>query len=435
MDRDERFATAAEMRAALREADQFAGFRLPDSQTRAAGAADPADFPSAAPGATVAAGSASSQGGATGAARRPADTAAQSSETRLATAAGSRTLPWVAAGAAALAVAVALAWALWFRSPAQPAPAPAAPPAAPADADLIVTAPAMNRFVFETASLTPTGALSGRKQMVGEGFPIELGEATIDMVRVPGGSYERGAPDSEPGTFADEGPVQTVSIREFFIGKHEVTQAQWRAVAALPKVAIDLPADPSEFKGDDLPVENVTWEQANEFCARLSRRTHRFYRLPSESEWEYACRAGSATPFSFGQTITTDVANYDGQLGYGRGPAGASRGRTTPVGSLKVANAFGLYDMHGNVWEWCFGQYHDTWQGAPTDGSSWLQGGDDRLRSCRGGSWSTLAVDCRSASRFGHDDDERPRGIGFRVLMRPGPPDAWAVSGKADGRQ
>jgi formylglycine-generating enzyme required for sulfatase activity len=220
---------------------------------------------------------------------------------------------------------------------------------------------------------------------------------------------------------------QTVTIREFFLSQTEVTQAQWRAVAALPKVRVDLPADPSDFKGDNLPVENITWEQAMEFCDRLTQRTHRFYRLPSESEWEYACRAGTTTPFAFGPTITTEIANFDGQVGYAGGPTGESRKQTLPVGSFKIANAFGLYDMTGNVWEWCFGQYHDTWAGAPVDGSPWLEGGDNRLRSIRGGAWNSLPVDCRSANRSGVDAYGSSHAIGLRVLMRPGPPDAWAV--------
>jgi formylglycine-generating enzyme required for sulfatase activity len=241
------------------------------------------------------------------------------------------------------------------------------------------------------------------------------------MVLVPAGSFERGAPPDEAGRFADEGPVATVTVPELYLGRHEVTQAQWRAVAAMPRVGIDLPADPSEFKGDALPVENVTWAQAAEFCARLSRHARRTYRLPSEAEWEYACRAGTSTPFAFGDTITTEVANYDGKVGYGRGPSGKGRDTTVAVGSLGLANAWGLSDMHGNVWEWCADEYHDSWQGAPTDGSAWITGADARLRTCRGGAWRSLAPDCRSAARFELDREDAPRQVGFRVSMRMEP--------------
>jgi formylglycine-generating enzyme required for sulfatase activity len=309
------------------------------------------------------------------------------------------------------------------------APPEQPPAAAPAvDPGLILAPPGQTTFAFETASLAPDGKLTNRRQATGQYYVADLGGGvTMDMVRIPGGSYDRGSPDTEAGRYPDESPVATVAIRDFFHGRTEVTQAQWRAVAALPKVRVDLPADPSEFKGDDLPVENVTWEQAAEFCDRVSARTHRFYRLPSESEWEYACRAGTTTPYPFGETITPEIANYDGQVAYGAGPKGEGRKKTTPVGSLKLANPFGLYDMNGNVWEWCFGQYHDTWAGAPSDGSSWLEGGDNRLRSIRGGAWFSLAVDCRSANRSGVDMYDSPHGIGLRVLMRPGSPDPWAV--------
>jgi formylglycine-generating enzyme required for sulfatase activity len=425
MDRDERFATAAEMRAALYTAEEGTVFRLPDSKTRMSGAPTSAGFPTIPEGTTVAAGSGSMAPSLSPSNPSPippaAETIRQEAETQAIAAPRRRPLPWIAAAVVAVA---AVAGGVWFTAFRNPTPAA---PAAP-DPDYILTAPPLDTFVFETASLTPKGEIVDRKQMTGQAYTIDIGDATMEIVRVPGGSYDRGSPDTEAGRFADEGPVAKVTIAEFYIGKYEVTQAQWRAVAALPKVRIDLPADPSEFKGDTLPVENVTWEQANEFCARLSRRTHRFYRLPSETEWEYACRAGTSTPYSFGETITTEVANYNGQVGYGVGPTGARREKTMPVGSFKIANAFGLYDMYGNVREWCFGQYHDTWAGAPTDGSSWLEGGDNRLRSCKGGAWDSLAPDCRSAARFGLDVYHAPKGIGFRVLMRPGKGDAWALA-------
>lgn len=405
MDRDNRFASAAEMRAAFREAARGIATEHPDTKTRLAGASSD-EFVPISSGGTVAAGSAAS-------------TEAQNVETRAATVTiPRRSLAWAAGLVALVVLAIGGLW-LSLRGSAEPAPP--APPAPPEDSELILTAPALNTIAFHTASMTPTGTLvPGAKEMTSQAFTVDLGGITMEMVRIPGGSYERGSPDAEADRFTDEGPVQTVTISEFYLGRYEVTQAQWKAVAALPKVSIDLPADPSEFKGDDLPVENVSWAQAGEFCARVSRRAHRKFRIPGESEWEYACRAGTTTPFAFGETISTDVANYDGHIGYGSGKPDTSRGKTVPVGSLKYANAWGISDMHGNVWEWCFGEYHDTWTGSPTDGSPWITGADARLRSCRGGSWRTLAADLRSANRYGLDIYEQPRAIGLRVAMRVG---------------
>ncbi|MGC8715225.1 MAG: formylglycine-generating enzyme family protein, partial [Leptodesmis sp.] len=174
---------------------------------------------------------------------------------------------------------------------------------------------------------------------------------------------------------------------------------------------MNRPLDPdlSSFKGENRPVEKVCWYGAIEFCDRLSQYTGRPYRLPSEAEWEYACRAGTTTPFHFGETITTDLANYCGEDrkeygwsgSYGRGPKGIYRQETTTVGSFGVANAFGLFDMHGNVWEWCLDHWHENYKGAPTDGSAWVKGGNSDLRLLRGGSWDDnigFRVVCAAAS-------------------------------------
>jgi formylglycine-generating enzyme required for sulfatase activity len=178
------------------------------------------------------------------------------------------------------------------------------------------------------------------------------------------------------------------------------------------KVKLDLELDPSRFKEPyknidrwKRPVECVNWFKAVEFCKRLSRLTGRNYRLPSEAEWEYACRAGTTTPFHFGETINTELANYRGtdnkehnwSGSYGDGPKGEYRKQTTPVGQFP-ANAFGLYDMHGNVWEWCADELHDNYAGAPTDGSIWLNGNKDKS-PLRGGSWANIPLTCRSAFR------------------------------------
>ncbi|MFM5888034.1 MAG: formylglycine-generating enzyme family protein, partial [Dolichospermum sp.] len=223
------------------------------------------------------------------------------------------------------------------------------------------------------------------------------------------------------GSMDDEIPQHEVTIKPFSMGKYPITQAQWQAVAALPQVNQELKPNPSRFKGANRPVESVSWHDAVEFCARLSNYTKRPYRLPSEAEWEYACRAGTTTPFHFGDTITTELANYDGNYTYGDGPKGVYRGETTEVGSFKIANEFGLYDMHGNVWEWCQDDWHNNYEGAPTDGSAWISNNakSDKLLLglLRGGSCIHNPDYCRSAYRFyvvaGFDYDNY---YGFRVV-------------------
>jgi formylglycine-generating enzyme required for sulfatase activity len=272
-------------------------------------------------------------------------------------------------------------------------------------------------FKFETVKLGPGGSVEAKRTELGKFYEEDLGNGTrLDMVLIPAGKYLMGTPDSET-EYADEHPEHEVSVPQFYMGQYEVTQAQWRAVTALPKVRLPLNAQPSEFKGDDLPVENISWDEANEFCARLSQKAGRNYRVPSEAEWEYAARAGTKTAFAFGDSITTDIANFDGTAAYKGGRRGINRGKTMPVGSLKIANAFGLYDTHGNVWEWCFAKYHDNYKDAPTDGTSWVGGGDLARRVVRGGSWSNLGVDCRSANRYSYAQDGKHNDIGVRIAM------------------
>ena len=245
---------------------------------------------------------------------------------------------------------------------------------------------------------------------------LEVGEAQpLYMVLIPGGSFLMGSPEDELERSDDEGPQHQVSVAKFLMGRYPVTQAQWRAVAALPKAEKGLNPNPSSFKGDDLPVERVSWVEAVEFCDRLAKHTGRFYRLPSEAEWEYACRAGATTPFNFGNTITAEVANYNGDYTYGNRPKGENRGKTTPVGQLNNANAYGLCDMHGNVFEWCQDHWHDNYEGAPTDGSAWMEGGNANRQVRRGGSWIYSPRYCRSASRYDATPDYRSYYVGFRV--------------------
>jgi formylglycine-generating enzyme required for sulfatase activity len=258
-------------------------------------------------------------------------------------------------------------------------------------------------------------------QQTAQYYVEDLGNGiTLDMVLIPGGSFMMGSPEDELGRSGNESPQHLVNIKQFCIGKYPVTQAQWRAIAALPQLNIELEADPSNFKGDKRPVEQVSWYDAVEFCSRLAAHTKRQYALPSEAEWEYACRAGTTTPFHFGETITSELANYRANKVYGEGVKGRYRAVTTPVGSFEVANDFGLYDMHGNVWEWCLDNWHDNYKGAPTDGSAWfdnLSQNKSRGAVLRGGSWLNNPEMCRSASRdFKLNPDSLSYNFGFRIV-------------------
>jgi formylglycine-generating enzyme required for sulfatase activity len=257
-----------------------------------------------------------------------------------------------------------------------------------------------------------------REQRKAQFYPEALENGvTLDMVLIPGGSFQMGSPKEELERSSSESPQHLVTVPTFFMGKYAVTQAQWQAVSTLPKVDCDLKPDPSRFKGKDRPVEQISWDKATEFCKRLARQTGRPYRLPSESEWEYACRAGTTTPFYFGETITTDLANYNGNYTYSSAPKGTYQEETTPVGSFP-ANGFGLYDMHGNVWEWCADQWHNDYENAPNNGSAWI---DETLSEqtsyvLRGGSWLNLPWNCRSATRNDDVAGRRDSNFGFRVV-------------------
>ena len=232
-----------------------------------------------------------------------------------------------------------------------------------------------------------------------------------------------GSPEGEGSDW--ERPQHEVTVPPFFMGRFQVTQKQWRAIASLPRVKHDLNPEPSRFKGDNRPVERVNWYDAIEFCDRLSQLTGQDYRLPSEAEWEYACRAiispldkggKGGLPFYFGETITGELANYDASNTYADEPKGEHREETTPVGQFPP-NALGLYDMHGNVWEWCTDTWHDNYGGAPTDGSAWTKGGNDNRSPLRGGSWINNPNNCRSASRIINNRRVvRYYDIGFRVV-------------------
>jgi len=240
----------------------------------------------------------------------------------------------------------------------------------------------------------------------------------LELVAIPGGSFLMGAPESELESVDNERPQHRVEVPEFYLGRYQVTQEQWNVVASWEPVERELNPDPAMFKGNRRPVEQVSWEDAKEFCQRLSRATERTYRLPSEAEWEYACRAGTKTPFHFGETLTSELANYRATDTYGNGPKGQYRGETTEVGSFP-ANVFGLHDMHGNVWEWCEDDWHKSYEGAPKDGKPWLESDPAVTKLLRGGSWGYSPRICRSARRNDGRRDARSYFIGFRVCCEP----------------
>jgi formylglycine-generating enzyme required for sulfatase activity len=240
----------------------------------------------------------------------------------------------------------------------------------------------------------------------------------LEMVAIPGGNFLMGSPEDEPERLDTESPLHGVTVSPFLIGRYPVTQAQWKAVAEMPQVKRELNADPSSFKGNNLPVMFVSWHMAIEFCARLTKYTNRHYRLPSEAEWEYACRAGTTTPFHFGETITTELANYQDRGFYNAAPKGKDRIGITSVGRFGISNAFGLSDMHGNIQEWCADHWHRDYEGAPADGSPWLDITNSKVNQgyiFRGGSWLNNPRDCRSASRHSHAPNFRSSSMGFRV--------------------
>ena len=262
----------------------------------------------------------------------------------------------------------------------------------------------------QTVKVNDRGNITDRTQSQVNAFREDLGNGLgLDMIAIPAGEFVMGSPPEETGRDDDEGPQRTVTIPSFFMGRFQVTQAQYEVV---------MGQHVSRFQGADRPVETVSWEDTMAFCEKLSELTGRTYRLPSEAEWEYACRAETTTPFHFGPTITTDLANYDGNYTYGNGPKGTYRQQTTDVGSFPP-NAFGLYDMHGNVWERCQDVWHENYEGAPTDGSAWLEGGDQSWRVLRGGSWFGSPDVCRSANRFRFPRDDILGNVGFRVVWVP----------------
>ncbi|TAE61347.1 MAG: serine/threonine protein kinase [Nostocales cyanobacterium] len=274
----------------------------------------------------------------------------------------------------------------------------------------------LETFNFDIITLDTAGRQVNHHLGSNQLFREQLNKyVSLEMVSIPGGNFMMGSPESEGN--ADEHPQHQVNIQPFFMGKYPINQAQWKAVALLPKVTQNLELSPAKFKGASLPIENVSWYEAVEFCLRLSLKTGRNYRLPTEAEWEYACRAGTTTAFHFGEKITEDLVNCSGGDFYVIPPKSSFRKEITKVGSYKVANNFGLYDMHGLVWEWCADPWHNNYYGAPNDGSIWDDEGDIYRRVLRGGAWNFNAELCRSASRSWNEAEGGLRMSGFRVVF------------------
>lgn len=258
---------------------------------------------------------------------------------------------------------------------------------------------------FETPTLDERGECVAWKRHTAERRMEELGPGTdLEMLTIPGGVFTMGSPRHLGNP--DEGPQHAVTIKPFRMSRCLITQAQWKLLMG------KLP--PCRFKGDLLPVERVSWRDAHRFCQRLSEKTGRKFGLPSETQWEYACRAGTSTPFSFGETLTIQVANFNGEHIFAKEPRGVYRHVTTEGGTFPP-NAFGLFDMHGNLWEWCADNWQDDYRSSPRDGSSY-QNKDSHYRVARGGSWHEPASLCRSASRLRMLESDADEFMGFRVV-------------------
>jgi eukaryotic-like serine/threonine-protein kinase len=274
--------------------------------------------------------------------------------------------------------------------------------------------PKLTKISFTSVKLNNQGNVIDKPAGSAEIFTESLSNhVELTMVKIPAGKFLMGSLDSEQYRDEYESPQHQVNVSEFYLGRTLVTQSQWTAI---------MGKNPSHFKGNDkLPVEQVSWLDAMNFCQKLSQTTGRTYRLPSEAEWEYACRAGTTTPFAFGETITPAVINYNGNYLYGADAKGESRGKTTPIGTFPP-NLFGLYDLHGNLWEWCLDEWVNNYNGASTDGSA---RGDISLRDknknrlLRGGSWFNNASSCRSANRNYNAASYSNDIIGFRVVCEP----------------
>lgn len=262
-------------------------------------------------------------------------------------------------------------------------------------------------LILGKTSSSPTRSHHARAKYITLNLAKDI---TLDLIGVPGGKFLMGSPDKELEREKEESPQHRVSIRPFLFGKYPVTQAQWHAVMGTNPAKF---ADPDVAKSKK-PIERVSWFDSILFCEKLSQKIGREFRLPTESEWEYACRGKTTGPFHYGLTIGTGLANYNGEDAYGSGFEGENRAITTDVDSFSP-NVFGLYDLHGNVAEWCADSWHDNYNDAPTDGTAWTSKNPKDARVLRGGSWLHLPGSCRSAQRIKSDPKIKSDAFGFRI--------------------
>lgn len=272
----------------------------------------------------------------------------------------------------------------------------------------------VDRFSFETVTLNDRAEIIERKQKEAFCYTVDINGVPLEMVYIPAGSFLMGG-SSEwfPNSDVEE-PIHLVTLKSFFMAKYPTTQAQYQAI---------MGNNPSEFKGDDRhPVEKVSWDNAIKFCHQLSELTNKHFSLPSESQWEYTCRAGSNTLFYCGQKINADLVNYIGCDRFDETNREDVRnrfqGKTTCVGKYPP-NPWGLYDMHGNVWEWCLDSQHKNYIGAPIDGSAWTNADEKNLYShpVRGGAWNDFSWQCMSYKRMFADNHYQTPHNGFRACM------------------
>ncbi len=292
----------------------------------------------------------------------------------------------------------------------------------------------LQEFEFETVKVNYQGEITHKHRKHAKYFTQDLGNnVNLDLIYIPNGTFSIGTENEEieklcrqfnSEEFRRESPCHEVKISSFFMSKYPITQLQWKTIALKDdlKVKIDLNSTPSHFKNNDnLPVENIKWYEAQEFCDRLSKLNSHKYRLPYEAEWEYVCRGSdnqqlnnnerSKPPFSFGETISTDLVNYQGITVYKDEKQGHFRNKTIPVNTFKP-NDFGLYDLHGNVWEWC----QDNWQNDYASIND-QNIGNANLSPLRGGSYSSEAIYCRCSFRDMLKKDSRKKNVGFRVVL------------------
>ncbi len=263
-----------------------------------------------------------------------------------------------------------------------------------------------HQIEFTAIALNERGEIQDRPVHRGRQFVEHVSHGLdLDLIALPGGMFHMGTLGKQG--YDDERPVHQVTVAPFLMSKYLITQAQWRAIMGTLHC---------RFTGERLPVERVSWQAAKRFCERLSKRTRHAYSLPSEAQWEYACRAGTTTAFHYGETLTTEVANFNGEFTFRGEPRGVYRHTTTVVDQFPP-NAFGLHDMHGNLWEWCADAWHDSYDGAPADDRVWSSLGKEPYRVARGGCWHDIPGVCRSAARLKVDARDAEEIIGFRVVF------------------